>query len=159
MIIVFALMIWLWRRFYAEDTSEAGGVKRLAKNSLAPIFLNLFIRGIDFVFALIMLRILRPADYGDYYYAIVIFTWFDTLTNFGLNFLLTREVARDRVSGGTVSAEQQCSPLGLGGAGRPGADRCSWRSNRRPSRLIRWQCKRDPAAVCWPRAEQHQLWA
>ena len=50
----------------------------------------------DFAFALIMLRILGPADAGVYYYAVVIFGWFDTLTNFGLNLLLTREVARDR---------------------------------------------------------------
>ncbi|MBN2306082.1 MAG: oligosaccharide flippase family protein [Anaerolineae bacterium] len=95
MLILFALMLWLWRRLYRED-SEADSAKRIAKNSLAPIILNLFNRGIDFAFAFIMLRILGPSDAGIYYYAIVVFGWFDILTNFGLNTFLMREVARQR---------------------------------------------------------------
>ncbi|HML23576.1 MAG TPA: oligosaccharide flippase family protein, partial [Aggregatilinea sp.] len=95
MLIVFMLILWIWRRIYRED-GEADSAKRIAKNSLAPIVLNLFNRVIDFAFAFIMLRILGPANAGVYYYAIVIFGWFDILTNFGLNTFLTREVARDR---------------------------------------------------------------
>ncbi len=99
MLIIFMLMLWLWRRVYrAED--DADSARRIAKNSLAPIVLNLFNRAIDFAFAFIMLRILGPANAGIYYYAIVIFGWFDILTNFGLNTLLTREVARDRSAAG-----------------------------------------------------------
>ncbi|MCC7450351.1 MAG: hypothetical protein IT324_23230, partial [Anaerolineae bacterium] len=67
-ILLFATLIWLWRRFYTEDASESGNARRFAKNSLAPIVLNLFNRGIDFAFAAIMLRILGPADAGTYYY-------------------------------------------------------------------------------------------
>jgi O-antigen/teichoic acid export membrane protein len=99
MLIIFVLILWLWRRMYREE-SEADHAKRIAKNSLAPIILNLFNRGIDFAFAFIMLRILGPANAGIYYYAIVIFGWFDILSNFGLNTLLMREVARDRDSAG-----------------------------------------------------------
>ena len=99
MLVIFMLMLWLWRRVYrAED--DADSARRIAKNSLAPIVLNLFNRAIDFAFAFIMLRILGPANAGVYYYAIVIFGWFDILTNFGLNTLLTREVARDRSAAG-----------------------------------------------------------
>lgn len=113
MLILFILMLWLWRRVYREDESEAGHAKRIAKNSLAPIFLNLFNRGIDFAFAFIMLRILGPADAGVYYYAIVVFGWFDILTNFGLNTLLTREVARNRNEAGRYLFNSTALRLGL----------------------------------------------
>ncbi len=98
-VLVAVLGAWLWRYIYGGDLDESTA-HRVAKNSLAPIVLNLFNRGIDFAFAIIMLRILRPEGAGLYYYAIVIFGWFDILTNFGLNVLLTREVARrkDRAS-------------------------------------------------------------
>ncbi len=97
MLLIFMLMLWLWRRVYRAE-ADADSAKRIAKNSLAPIILNLFNRGIDFAFAFIMLRMLGPANAGIYYYAIVVFGWFDILTNFGLNTLLMREVARDRDS-------------------------------------------------------------
>jgi len=92
-LLVFALGVWLWRYAYRES-DDASAVRRVAKNSLAPIMLNLFNRGIDFAFAFLMLRILRPEGAGNYYYAIVIWGWFEILTNFGLNTFLTREVAR-----------------------------------------------------------------
>lgn len=94
MLVIFLALLWLWTSFVGEsaDQSPAG---RVIKNSLAPILLNLFNRGIDFAFAFVMLRILAPEGAGIYYYAIVIFGWFDILTNFGLNTLLTRDVARD----------------------------------------------------------------
>ena len=43
-----------------------------------------------------MLRILRPENAGNYYFAVVIVGWFEILMNFGLNTFLSREVARDR---------------------------------------------------------------
>ncbi len=118
MLLIFMLMLWLWRRFYRED-DEADSAKRIAKNSLAPIILNLFNRGIDFAFAFIMLRILGPADAGVYYYAIVIFGWFDILTNFGLNTFLTREVARNRDSAGRYLFNSTALRLGLSAISMP----------------------------------------
>jgi O-antigen/teichoic acid export membrane protein len=112
MLLVFMLMLWLWRRFYREDP-EADGAKRIAKNSLAPIILNLFNRGIDFAFAFIMLRILGPGDAGIYYYAVVIFGWFDILANFGLNTFLTREVAREHGSAGRYLFNSTVLRLGI----------------------------------------------
>ena len=90
----FALGVWLWRTFVVArggDTVTA----RVARNSAAPIILNLFNRGIDFAFAIVMLRILGPEDAGIYFYAAFIFGWFDIFTNFGLDVYVTREVARD----------------------------------------------------------------
>ncbi|HVO68771.1 MAG TPA: hypothetical protein VMT24_01925, partial [Aggregatilineaceae bacterium] len=50
MLLIFMLILWLWRRLYRPD-HEADSARRIAKNSLAPILLNLFNRGIDFAFA------------------------------------------------------------------------------------------------------------
>ncbi len=92
-LVVFMPGVWLWRMFVARDDSA---ISRVARNSVAPIILNLFNRGIDFAFALVMLRILGPEDAGIYFYAGFIFVWFDIFTNFGLDLFLTREVARNR---------------------------------------------------------------
>ncbi|MBZ0276838.1 MAG: flippase, partial [Anaerolineae bacterium] len=96
---VFGVGIWLWRMFVGGQ-DESSGVTRVARNSVAPIILNLFNRGIDFAFAFVMLRILGPDGAGIYFYAGVVFIWFDIFTNFGLNLFLTREVARDRSHAG-----------------------------------------------------------
>ncbi|MFN8420735.1 MAG: oligosaccharide flippase family protein [Anaerolineae bacterium] len=118
-VILFMLMVWAWSAFYRESEDAAGSTRRFAKNSLAPIFLNLFNRGIDFAFAAIMLRVLGPGAAGTYYYAVVIFGWFDTLTNFGLNLLLTREVAHDRSEARRYLLNSSVLRLGLAGAGVP----------------------------------------
>ncbi len=112
--IVFALGVWLWRTFYlGRDESQDETVQRLAKNSVMPIIMNLFNKGIDFAFAFIMLRVLGPEDAGIYYYAIVVFGWFDILTNFGLNTFLTREVARHRDQAGRYLLNTSAMRLGL----------------------------------------------
>ncbi|HLY25603.1 MAG TPA: hypothetical protein VKQ72_04645, partial [Aggregatilineales bacterium] len=46
-IILFLLLLWLWRLFYFEGEGAAAGIRRFAKNSIAPIILNLFNRSID----------------------------------------------------------------------------------------------------------------
>jgi O-antigen/teichoic acid export membrane protein len=93
--LLFALGVWAWRFLYREDP-QAGGIQRVAKNTLTPIVLNLFNKGISFVLTFAMLRVLGPAGAGDYRYAIVIYGWFEILVNFGLNTFLTREVARHK---------------------------------------------------------------
>lgn len=95
-LLLFVGGVYLWRLFIVPDSSPSSGVHTVARNSLAPIMLNLFNRGIDFAFAFVMLRILGPEGSGIYYYAAFIFGWFDIFTNFGLNLFLTREVSRDR---------------------------------------------------------------
>ncbi|NBD36542.1 MAG: oligosaccharide flippase family protein, partial [Chloroflexi bacterium] len=95
MIVIFLAVVWTWRLIY-QEREEQTTAQRLAKNSIAPIALNLFNRLVEFAFAALMLRILGPANAGDYYYAINTYIWFDIITNFGLNTYLTREVARHR---------------------------------------------------------------
>jgi O-antigen/teichoic acid export membrane protein len=95
MTLLFMTGIYLWRLFYREE-DNASTVKRVAKNSLAPIVLNLFNRVIDFAFAALMARILGPVGNGRYFTAVAIYGWFDIIANFGLDMYLMREVARDR---------------------------------------------------------------
>lgn len=112
MVVVFLGVVWAWRLLY-RDHDEQTTVQRLAKNSLAPISLNLFNRAIEFAFAALMLRILGPANAGDYYWAINVFLWFEVLTNFGLNTYLTREVARRRQQAGRYFVNTTLIRLGL----------------------------------------------
>lgn len=95
---LFMLGVWFWKRFVIDKDTE--GKALLARNSIAPVLLNLFNRAIDFVLAFVVLRILGPEDTGIYYYAVIVFVWFDIFTNFGLDVFLTREVSRDKSKAG-----------------------------------------------------------
>ncbi|MBC7223258.1 MAG: oligosaccharide flippase family protein, partial [Anaerolineae bacterium] len=86
---------WAWGRLYRE-TDEDSPVRRVAKNSLTPMALSLLNKVIDFVFAMLRLRILAPEGEGRYAFAINYIGYFEILTIFGLGTLLTREVAKDR---------------------------------------------------------------
>lgn len=96
--IVLTLMggIWLWRLVVGVNTADSSQTAKVARNSIAPIILNLFNRGIDFVLAIIIYRLLSQEMVGVYNFAVVIFVWFDIFTNFGLDVFLMREVSRDR---------------------------------------------------------------
>jgi O-antigen/teichoic acid export membrane protein len=91
----FLAAAWLWRYFYREP-DNATTARRVTKNSVAPIALNIMNRTVDMAFAALMARLLGPKGSGQYFYAIVIFGWFDIIVNWGLNALLIREVSRDR---------------------------------------------------------------
>jgi O-antigen/teichoic acid export membrane protein len=93
--ILFALSVWGWRRYY-HPQGELTDTRSVAKNSLVPMVLNLFNRGIDFIFAAFYLRLLGPFDAGSYATAIAIAGWFEIISNFGLNTLVIREVSRDK---------------------------------------------------------------
>ncbi len=94
-ILLFGAVVWGWQRFYRHD-SEQSVTRSLAKNSLAPIALNLFNKLIDFGFAAFYLRVLGPAGSGSFQTAIVTAGIFDIIANFGLDILLIRDVASDR---------------------------------------------------------------
>jgi len=98
-LILFLLLgYWLWGRLYREGI-EGSDAARVAKNSLAPIVLQLVNKLIETAFAALMLRILGPDAAGKYYFAVTIWVWLDIFTTFGLNILLQREVAKDRALG------------------------------------------------------------
>ncbi len=119
MIVVFLLAIWLWRLAYREEKHAATTTQRVAKNSLAPMALNLFNRVIDFAFAALMLRVLQPENAGNFYFAVVIVGWVEIFTNFGLNTFLTREVSRDRSGANRFFANTSILRLILGGIALP----------------------------------------
>ncbi len=98
--IVFLLGSWFWQAYVGINTDESSGVAKIARNSIAPILLNLFNRGIDFVFAIVMYRLLIPLDIGIYNFAVVVFVWFDIFTNFGLDLFLIREASQKREKAG-----------------------------------------------------------
>ncbi|MBA3532161.1 MAG: oligosaccharide flippase family protein [Ardenticatenales bacterium] len=86
---------WVWGRIYQEQEEESN-VRRVAKNSFAPMALQLFNKAVDTVFAAFMARFLGPEALGQYAFAIAFVWYFIIFTNFGLGTLLTRDAARDR---------------------------------------------------------------
>src|SRR5690606_8985095 len=54
----------------------------------------------DFVFAIVLYRLLSQEMVGVYNFAVVVFVWFDIFTNFGLDLFLMREVSRDKTRSG-----------------------------------------------------------
>ena len=111
-VLLLGLGLWGWLRFY-RGAHESVAVQRVTKNTVAPIILNLVNKVIDMAFAMLMLRILGPADAGQYYLAVVVISWFDILTNFGLSTLVTREVARDREQANRYLSNSMASHVAL----------------------------------------------
>ncbi|MCP4536011.1 MAG: oligosaccharide flippase family protein [Chloroflexi bacterium] len=103
MLVLFLVGLYLWRFFYREE-DDASTVRRVAKNSIAPIILNLFNQAINFAFVALMARILGPEGTGRYDLAVAIFVWFGIITEFGLDMYLMREAARDRSNARRVFA-------------------------------------------------------
>jgi len=98
MTVLFLTGLYLWRFLYREE-DDASTVRRVAKNTLAPVILTLFNRVIDFAFAALMARILGPRGLGRYATATNVYLWFDTIANFGLDMYLMRELSQDRARG------------------------------------------------------------
>ena len=98
MILAMILATWLWRRF-VRGGDEVSDARRVARNSLAPIVLQLFNKAIDTGFMMLALRILAPQGQGQYYFLVNIATYTDVFINFGLNIYLQREVAKARTEG------------------------------------------------------------
>jgi O-antigen/teichoic acid export membrane protein len=94
-VLLAAVGFWLWGLFYREEEGDSI-LKRVVKNSMTPMATSFLNKLIDTAFAMLMLRILGPEGAGKYSFAIVVFSFLEIVTNFGLNTLLTREVSKDR---------------------------------------------------------------
>jgi len=92
--LVFLLGVWTWGKLYREEEGDSP-IKRIAKNSMVPMTLALSNRIIDFVFAMLMLRILQPEGAGRYAFAVAFIGLTEIVTRYGLGTLVTREVAAD----------------------------------------------------------------
>ncbi|MCL4395063.1 MAG: polysaccharide biosynthesis C-terminal domain-containing protein [Chloroflexi bacterium] len=93
MVLLLGLAYLAWRRFYHVD--EASQVRTVAKNSLLPMATSLVMKAFPFALALLSLRILGPTGTGRYAWAVTVFFFASTITDFGLGILVTREVSRD----------------------------------------------------------------
>jgi O-antigen/teichoic acid export membrane protein len=111
MVLALMLAVWLWRR-YVRDQDE-GEARRVAKNSVAPIVLQLFNKAIDTAFMMLALRILNPEGAGRYYFVVNIVVYTDIFINFGLNTFLQREVAKAREEGNRYLGNAIVLRLGL----------------------------------------------
>jgi O-antigen/teichoic acid export membrane protein len=118
MVLVLIVGVYVWRYAYRES-AEDSAARRVAKNSFTAIMLNLMTKALDMAFAMLMARVLGPDGVGRYYFAVVIFAWFDVFTSFGLQTLLTREVARDRTQANRYLLNTTLLRVGLGIAGIP----------------------------------------
>ncbi len=112
-ILLFALAVWAWRRFYPQQ-GELTNTRSIARNSLAPMVLNLFNRAIDFVFAAFYLRLLGPGDAGSYATAITIASLYEIIANWGLNTLIIREVSQDKSQASRYLLNTSLLRLGTG---------------------------------------------
>lgn len=83
-----------WQRFLAR-VSGRSTLSRVLKNALVPMAAGTINKALDLGLAVVMLRILGPADVGRYTWAVLVVGYLDILANFGLGVLLTRDIARD----------------------------------------------------------------
>lgn len=123
MVLLLIVGAYSWRYAYRESAQDSA-MRRVAKNSFTAIVLNLMTKVLDMAFAMLMARLLGPEGVGRYYFAVIILVWFDTFTSFGLQTLLTREVARDRAQGNRYLLNTTLLRIGLGAVGIPALVAC-----------------------------------
>lgn len=70
-------------------------VQRVARNSAAPLIAQLINKVVDLGFALVVLHVLSRDRYGEYVFAVIVWSYAKTFNDFGLGILATRDVARD----------------------------------------------------------------
>ncbi len=99
------LLYWLWGRYtqrqatseeILEGTSREREVRTVARNSLAPMVLNLLNRGLDFAYAMLYVRLLGPEGTGAWYFVVAVYGLFEIVSRYGLGTLLTRDVSADK---------------------------------------------------------------
>ena len=96
LICAFMLLLWWgWGRYRQPDANLAESMV-VAKNFVVPLNLTLITRGIDFAFAMFYVRLLGPVGTGQFAFVVALYGVFELISRFGLDTLLTREVARNR---------------------------------------------------------------
>ena len=89
------LLWWGWGKYRRTDHTLADSMV-VAKNFVVPLNLTLITRFIDFAFAMFYVRLLGPVGTGQFAFVVALYGIFELISRFGLDTLLTREVARDR---------------------------------------------------------------
>src|SRR5262249_22213384 len=97
MLVLLGFVALGWRKFASgAESGENVQVRTVAKNSVVPMAAQFMVQGLNFAFALVMLRILGPTSAGRYAFAATTWLFLSGVTEFGLALLMTREVSRDR---------------------------------------------------------------
>lgn len=89
------LLWWGWGKYRRTDQNLAESVV-VAKNFVVPLNLTFMTRAIDFAFAMFYVRLLGPEGTGQFAFVVALYGIFELISRFGLDTLLTREVARDK---------------------------------------------------------------
>lgn len=89
------LLWWGWGRWRQPD-AQLTEATVVAKNFLVPLNLTLMTRIIDFAFAMFYVRQLGPVGTGQFAFVVALYGVFELISRFGLDTLLTRDVARDK---------------------------------------------------------------
>src|SRR5581483_6365247 len=79
----------------ADGPSSTTAFRRVARNAVIPTAASVVNRGLDFGFAIFMLRTLGPTEVGRYTWAVLVIGYLDILISFGLGVLMTRDISRD----------------------------------------------------------------
>ncbi len=99
MTLALLMLYWGWGRYYrpvGEDGAQAREVSTVAKNSLAPMTLNLVNKALDFAYAMLYVRLLGPEGTGAWYFVVAVYGLFEIVSRYGLGTLLTRDVSADK---------------------------------------------------------------
>ncbi len=97
---------WVANNLVVRDRDADGdAIRRIARNSVIPIFSQLVIRGSDLAVAIVLLRLLGPEGNGRYSIAVVVWLYVKTITDFGLSLLATADIARTPTVAGQIVGE------------------------------------------------------
>lgn len=95
--IALGLAAYAWRAYATRVPAvQAHTAGRVTKNSLTPMVSNLAVKVLGFAFSIYYFRALGLSQVGKYVLAGTILLFLDTIVGFGLQQLVTRDVARDR---------------------------------------------------------------
>jgi O-antigen/teichoic acid export membrane protein len=111
-ILLFAGVVWVWQHM-VNPNAKMTTTRSIAKNSLAPMALNLFNKFIDFGYAAFYLRVLGPADAGSFATAIATAGIFEIIANFGLDILLIRDVSQAKEQAGRYLLNTSLLRIGM----------------------------------------------
>jgi O-antigen/teichoic acid export membrane protein len=100
-LVVVLAVAHLWRR---SPATEAHAVRRVTKNSLTPLASNVASKLLNFGFSIYYFRVLGLTQVGKYVLAATIWLFLDTIISFGLQQLVSRDVARDKSRAGEYIA-------------------------------------------------------
>ncbi|MGB8646306.1 MAG: oligosaccharide flippase family protein [Anaerolineae bacterium] len=96
-VVLFGFIVLAWQQFFGLQLGGEGAqVQVIARNSVVPMVSSFITQGISFAFALVMLRVLGPENVGRYTFAVTVWFFTSSVTDFGLGILMTREVSRDK---------------------------------------------------------------